>query len=304
MYWTKRWFQFGIILLLALTWGSSFILMKIGLRSFDFMQAASIRILLASLFLLPVAIRNLKYLRKQDLKYLLIAGFIGSFFPAFLFTKAQTQIDSALAGMLNSLTPFFTLIIGLLVFKIKPGWRQISGLFIGLAGAIGLISIGEGVSLKQINLYALFIVLATIFYGVNVNVIKTYLTHLRGPQITSLSFMFLWPFALGYLLTTDLQAVVQKENWHLHFAALATLGIVGTALAMLLMNSLIRYTSAIYSASVTYIIPIFAIFWGVIDGEQITIFHILCMIFILGGVWLTNRKNRRPKTEDQRLKFD
>lgn len=298
MHWEKRWFQYFILFLLALTWGSSFILMKIGLKSFDFMQAASIRIMLASLVLLPVAIHNLKHLKKKDLKYLLVAGFIGSFIPAYLFTKAQTQIPSALAGMLNSLTPFFTLIIGLLMFKTKTKPRQVIGLIIGLGGAIGLISLGEGVSLKDINLYALFIVLATIFYGTNVNVIKTYLTHLRGPQITSLAFMFLWPFALGYLLTTDLKSVVAQEGWLWHFTALAILGIVGTALAMLLMNSLIRYTSAIFSASVTYIIPIFAIMWGAIDGEKITILHFICMVFVLGGVWLTNKKERRPKTQD------
>lgn len=298
MHWEKRWFQYAILLLLALTWGSSFILMKIGLRSFDYMQAASIRILLASLFLLPLSLSHLKHLRKKDLKYLLIAGFIGSFFPAFLFTKAQTQIPSALAGMLNSLTPFFTLIIGWLLFRTKTGIRQILGLIIGLAGATGLVTAGEGLRLSDVNVYALFIVLATLFYGINVNVIKTYLTHLRGTQITSLSFMFLWPFALVYLLTSDLQAVVQKVNWPWHFAALATLGIIGTATAMLLMNSLIRYTSAIVASSVTYIIPVFAIFWGVIDGERITILHILCMVFVLGGVWMTNRKERRPKTQD------
>jgi drug/metabolite transporter (DMT)-like permease len=299
MHWTKPWFQYSIILLLAFVWGSSFILMKIGLMSFTSNQAAAIRVLLASLALLPLSIRNLKALKKKDIKSLLVAGFIGSFIPAFLFTKAQTRIDSALAGMLNSLTPVFTLIIGMLFFNTKNGWRQIIGLILGLVGAVGLISLGEGVSIKNINTYALFIILATVFYGTNVNVIKSTLTHLNGIQITSLSFMFLWPFALGYLLTTDFQPVFQSPNWGWHFGALALLGIVGTAIAMLLMNSLIRYTSTVFAASVTYIIPVFAIMWGILDGERITIMHIGCMTIIMGGVWLINKtKDRRPKTQD------
>jgi len=289
MNWEKRWFQLMIILILAFIWGSSFILMKIGLKSFTSNQAAAIRMLLASTVLLPVAIKHIKVLTKKDLPSLLVAGFIGSFIPAFLFTKAQTRIDSALAGMLNSLTPVFTLLIGLLFFKAKFKWTQIVGLILGLIGAGGLITLGEELSIKSINSYGLFIVLATIFYATNVNTIKTHLTHLSGAKITSLSFMFLWPVAGIYLLLSDFSQVGQNPDWYLHLGALAILGIVGTAIAMLVMNSLIRYTSAIFASSVTYIIPVFAIFWGVVDGEKFTIMHFVFMTVVMGGVYLINQ---------------
>jgi len=292
MHWKKPWFQFVILMLLAFIWGSSFILMKIGLKSFSSEQAAGIRMLLASLVLLPYSIKNLKHLQKKDLKSLLIAGFIGSFIPAFLFTKAQTQIDSSLAGMLNSLTPVFTLIVGMLFHKTKFKYLQGIGLILGLIGAIGLITSGEDLSLGKVNSYALLIVLATTFYAININTIKSKLSHLTGVQITSLAFFFTGPAALIYLLTTDFQPVFEVPNWPIHFLALATLGIVGTAIAMLLMNSLIRHASAIYASSVTYIIPIFAIGWGILDGEKITILHLICMTFILLGVYLINKKKQ------------
>lgn len=290
MHWEKRWFQYSILLLLAFVWGSSFILMKIGLKSFSSNQVAAIRILTASLVLLPISIKNLKHLKRKDLKSLLIAGFIGTFIPAFLFTKAQTRIDSSLAGMLNSITPVFAMIVGILFYKAKTGWMQITGLILGLLGAVWLISLGEGVSIGNINTYAFFIVLATIFYGINVNVIKSTLTHLTGAQITSLSFMCFWPVALVYLLSTDFDPVFQNTKWPLHLLAITALGIIGTAIAMLLMNSLIRYTSAVFATSVTYIIPIFAIGWGILDGEQITLLHIACMTVIMLGVYLINQR--------------
>ncbi|WP_321279365.1 DMT family transporter [Marinifilum fragile] len=290
MHWKKPWFQISILILLAFVWGSSFILMKIGLKSFSSEQAAGIRMLLASLVLLPYSIKNLKFLQRKDLPSLLVAGFVGSFIPAFLFTKAQTQIDSALAGMLNSLTPLFTLLVGILFFKTKFKWLQTIGLVVGLIGALGLITSGKELNFGSINSYALLIVLATSFYGININTIKAKLSHLSGVQITSLSFFFTGPAALIYLLTTDFQPVFATPNWALHFLALAALGIIGTAMAMLLMNSLIRHISAVYASSVTYIIPIFAIFWGVVDGENITLLHLTYMSGILLGVYLINKK--------------
>jgi len=290
MYWEKRWFQFGVLLLLAFVWGSSFILIKVGLKSFSSEQAAAIRMFLASVVLLPYAYKNLKLLNRKNLPSLLIAGFIGSFIPAFLFTKAQTQIDSALAGMLNSLTPVFTLIVGFVFFKSKFKGRQVMGLILGLVGALGLIIAGENIEIGNFNAYGLLIVLATTMYALNINVIKSNLSHLTGIQITSLSFMFLSPVSLIYLFTTDLKPVLENPDWPVHLGALAFLGIIGTAAAMLLMNSMIRHVSTIFASSVTYIIPIFAIMWGIFDGEIITLHHIGCMTIIMFGVYLINRK--------------
>ena len=289
MIWEKRRFQFSILFLLAFIWGSSYILMKIGLKSFSHNQAAAVRILLASSVLMPLSLKNLKYLKRKDVPALLVAGFMGSFIPAFLFTMAQTRIDSSLAGMLNSLTPVFTLLTGIIFFKAKTGWMQVLGLLLGLSGAVWLISLGLGVSIHNINPYALFIVLATLVYAVNLNVVKATLTHLTGAQITSLSFMFLWLPALIFLITTDFNPVFENPAWPYHLLALATLGIIGTALSMLLMYSLIRYTSTVFATSVSYIIPIFAISWGLLDGEHITLLQIACMGLILMGVYLINR---------------
>lgn len=297
MIWEKRWFQFAIMLLLAFIWGSSFILMKIGLKSFSSDQAGALRIILASLALLPISVRQLSHLQRKDLTSLLVAGFIGSFFPAFLFMKAETRIDSALAGMLNSLTPVFTLIVGVMFHKTIFKRTQIAGLILGLSGAAGLMLAGESVSLGTFNSYALYIVLATGFYAISINQIKSKLAHLTGPQVTSLSFLFIGPVALAYLVTTDLAPALATPDWPLHLLALATLGIVGSALAMLLMNTLIRHSSAVAASSVTYIIPIFAIMWGVLDHERVTTIHLVCMGFILSGVYLINLKRTQPKKQ-------
>ncbi len=290
-YWKKPWFQFLALLILAFIWGSSFILMKTGLKSFSSEQVAGIRILLASLVLLPFSIKNLKFLKKEDVKSLLIVGFLGSFIPAFLFTKAQTQIDSSLAGMLNSLSPVFTLIIGMLLYKTNFKSLQALGIVIGLIGALGLIVSGDGLSIGNVNAYTLLIVLATIFYAINANEIKSQLSHLTGIQVTSLAFLFTLPASIIYLLTTNFKPVFTNPSWTIHLLSIAALGIIGTALAALLLNIIIRNTSAIYAQSVTYIIPIFAIFWGLMDGEMISALHIVSMCFILLGVYLTNKRN-------------
>jgi len=293
MIWQKRWFQFTILMILAFIWGSSFILMKIGLESFSSYQAAALRILMASLVLLPIAIQQIRKLKFKDLKSLLVAGFIGSFFPAFMFMEAETQIDSSVAGILNSLTPVFTLIIGLLFHRMVFRWLQVAGLSLGLAGATGLILAGEGFQLGTVNSYALLIVLATCFYAISINQIKSNLPHLTGLQVTSFSFLFIGPVALIYLLTVDFAPAMANPEWPTHLLALAALGIVGSALAMMLMNSLIRYSTPVAASSVTYIIPIFAIMWGLLYGEKVTLLHLGCMGLILAGVYLINWKGKR-----------
>lgn len=295
MIWTKRWFQLAMLMVLAFIWGSSFILMKIGLKSFSPDQAGALRILLASLALLPLSLKQLPYLRKKDIASLLVAGFIGSFFPAFLFMIAETRIESSLAGMLNSLTPVFTLVVGLIFYGTAFKPTQLAGLLLGLAGATGLILAGDGFRVGAVNSYAFLIVLATCFYAISINQIKTHLPHLTGIQVTSLAFLFIGPAALIYLLSTNLSEVTTHPGWPIDLLALATLGIIGTAVAQLVMNSLIRHSSAVAASAVTYVIPVFAIMWGVIDGEKVSFLHLICMGFILSGVYLISRKGK-PKS--------
>jgi drug/metabolite transporter (DMT)-like permease len=245
--------------------------------------------------LAPIAIKQINKLQRKDLVSLLIVGFIGSFFPAFMFMEAETRIDSALAGMLNSLTPVFTLIVGLIFHRTAFRWMQAIGLSLGLIGATGLILAGDGIQIGTMNSYALYIVLATLFYAISINQIKSKLSHLTGVQVTSFSFLFIGPVALIYLLTTDFAPVLANPSWPLHFLALATLGIIGSAMAMLLMNSLIRYSSAIAASSVTYVIPVFAILWGLLLGEKVTWLHVFCMFLILAGVYVINWKWNKGK---------
>ena len=168
----KKSWQWATLFILALIWGSSFILMKKGLESYDHIQVAAFRIFFSFVFLLPLTIKNLRVLRKDNIQSLLIVGLVGFAIPALLFTKAQTRIDSSLAGILNSLTPLFTLIVGLLLYKSSAKWINVVGLLMGFAGALGLMWNGNMDILKGINFFALFVVAATICYGINVNEVK------------------------------------------------------------------------------------------------------------------------------------
>ena len=284
----KKFWQWIALFVLALIWGSSFILMKKGLASFSSSQVASIRIFASFMFFSPFFLKNLKLINRKNLKSLLIVGFLGSAIPAFLFTKAQTVIESSLAGILNSLTPMFTLIIGWLFYKSSINLRKITGILLGLFGAIGLIYNGLNV-FNSINIYSLLVVLATICYGITANEIKTNLKEMDGVKITMLGFLFTGPFAGIYLLFSKFPNADVDKNIYTNLGFVLILALFGTVLALILFNNLIKHTPLLFSVSVTYLIPIIAIMWGVIDGEIITLIHLLWMGIILLGVFLINK---------------
>lgn len=284
----KAW-QWAILLILSLIWGTSFILMKKGLESYSYSQVAAFRIFFSFVFMLPVTIRNIKVIRRDNILSLLIVGFIGFAIPALLFTKAQTRIDSSLAGMLNSLTPLFTLIVGILFYRNSARWINIAGLFMGLIGAIGLMWNGDMNIFRGINVFALFIVVATICYGINVNEIKFKLVNLSSLEITSLAFLFTGPVAGIYLLFTDFSSVPETPDYLLNLAYIALLALFSSVIAVLVFNHLIKFTTTLFATSVTYIIPLFAIMWGIIDGESIRIIQLLWITVILLGVYLVNK---------------
>ena len=276
-----HWLVLGI---LSLIWGTSYILMKKGLESFSVFQVASLRILISFLCLLPVAIHSLHRLKREDIPSILIIGFLGSGIPAFLFPLAQTRIDSSVAGMLNSLSPVFTLTMGILMYQRKAIRSQTAGVFLGLLGAAGLLYSGS----FTFNYYGLFVVLATLLYGISSNEVGR-VQGFNGLEITSLAFFVLGPFAIATLLLTDLQAPLVTEHWMRNLGFIAILSVCGSAIALALFYRLIRDTSPVFASMTTYFIPIVATFWGLSDNERLTSTMLISVLLILAGVYLINR---------------
>ena len=281
--------------LLAIIWGSSFILMKRGLVSFSADQVAAIRMSVSFLSLFPLVIYRMKDVKKQYYKYIFATGILGNGLPSFLFAHAQTQISSSVAGILNSLTPVFVLIVGALVFGSVFKVSHITGVIIGLAGAVSLIFVNtKGQLSGSNNLYGLLIIIATVSYAFSVNIIRKYLYEIDSLLITGFAL-----FAAGipcgiFLFTTDFTSRLsaQPEAWH-SLGYVALLGLFGTAISTILFNKLIKISNALYASSVTYLIPVVAMFWGVFDGEAISYLHFLAMGGILLGVYLINLESIR-----------
>ena len=289
--------QWGTLIILALFWGSSFILMKKGLRSFSHGQVAAFRIFFSFLFFLPYGLKKLKKITRNNWRSVLLVAIIGNTLPAFLFTKAQTQIDSALAGVLNSLAPLFTLIVGLLFYKAKARWINVLGIILGFIGASGLIIVNPqnigSFKLSDMNIYGLFVVLATLFYGINANEIKYKLKDLRGIEITALSFSIAGPLGLAYLLCSDFSHVAETGHYLQDLGYVFMLAMFSSVAALSIFYTFIQYVDPLFATSVTYLIPVFAIFWGVIDGEQVVPLQFLFIAGILMGVYLVTKNNNR-----------
>ena len=275
---------------LATIWGSSFILMKKGLLVFSDTQVAALRLFIAFLSLTPFLFQAFKKVNKKHILPIFIMAFFGNGIPAFLFTKAQTELDSSLVGILNSLVPLFTLLLGVYFFKSKPSKINILGVLLGLCGAVflALFVAGNGI---EINNYVLLVVLATVMYAISINVIKKYLQNIDALSVTALAFAIIGPLSAFYIFSTDFLTLVQTEEGIEALLYITLLAIVGTSAAVVIFNKLIIRSSAIFASSVTYLIPIIAILWGVFDGENITMHHILAVIIILSGVYLVNKKS-------------
>jgi drug/metabolite transporter (DMT)-like permease len=287
---SKKLWQWLAMLFLAMVWGSSFILMKKGLMAFSFLQVAAIRVFFAFIILLPVIVRHIGKLNRSNYKNLLVVSYAGIFFPAFLFALAQTHISSALSGMLNSSSTLFALIVGILFYKSRPLPNQYFGVFIGLIGALSLITGGDFESLFGVNAYSFFVLIATIGYGINVNEVRYKLAGMNGIQITTLSFLLVGPTAGIILFSTNLTAAWQSDWFWQSLLAVLTLSALGSVISLFVFNNLIRHTSALFATSVTYIIPLFAILWGLFDGETVNLIQVAGIFIVLFGVYLVNRK--------------
>jgi len=281
----------ALLIILAIIWGTSFILIKRSLVAFDAGEVGALRMLFAGIVLLPLALLNYKKVKGKNWGVLFIVGFLGSFIPAFLFAKAETHLDSSLAGALNALTPIFVLIVGAILFTQRFSKSQVTGIIIGFSGTVFLVFAGSS-GTTNINFYGLFVVLATICYGFNANIIKFNIKGLNALTITSISLGLVMPLALIYILFfTDITHQVYTDpSARISLFYVSILGIMSTAVAMGIFNKLIQITTPIFSSSVTYLIPIVAVIWGFWDGEVLLMGHYLGMLGILTGVYIANRK--------------
>lgn len=282
--------NWGIFLVLSIIWGSSFILMKEGMHTLSPYQVASIRILSAGLVLTPFALKALKQIPQNKWLLVILSGFLGNFIPAYLFCIAETQIDSSLAGILNALTPLFTILVGISFFQLKANKTKIWGVIIGFIGLCLLMISGKDVSFQNIS-YAGFVLIATVCYGINVNMVGRHMKEVGSLNIASLAFVFLIiPSAIILYVTgyTDLPLtdapVLQATG------ASFILGVLGTAFASIIFYMLVKRAGTLFASMVTYGIPFVAVFWGLLDGEKITLLQVGCLGVILCGVYLVNKK--------------
>ena len=287
--------NWGSLIVLSLIWGSSFILIKRGLEIFSPGEVGAYRIVAGATFLLPLSLPRIKNLSSQQIQNLILVGLVGSFIPAFLFAKAQTQLSSSLTGVLNALTPLFVVLIGALFFSSKITLRNGIGLAIAFIGVVILVSVKEGQdfgTFSGINSYAFFVILACICYGFNLNLIKFRFEKLKPIEISAISLLVVMPMALIYLMAgTDFSYKVTQVDGALKALGYITLlGVFGTALALILFNIMVKKVTPVFASSVTYLIPIVAIFWGVLDGEVLLAGHYIGIAAVILGVWFGNRK--------------
>jgi drug/metabolite transporter (DMT)-like permease len=282
----------ALLLVLSIIWGTSFILIKQGLKVFGPQELGALRVSLATLMFLPVALVRVRELNTGDHFKLFASGLMGIFIPAFLFALAQQHLNSSLAGILNTLSPVWTMVIGAAVFGQRFRAITITGIAISFAGTLLLALTRSGDDAISFNSYALLIVFACALYGANLNWIKFKVHHLSTVTIVSVSLLLVGPLAIIYLLgmTPFLQTMQHEPGAWSAFGFIFLLALMSTAVANLLFYQLLQISSPLFASSVTYIMPLVAVLWGLLDGEQLSLGHLAGMICILGGVYLANRR--------------
>jgi len=289
----KKWLY---LIVLSMIWGTSFILIKKGLVGLTQIQLGSLRTVLTAIILFSVGLPTLKQIKKPQWKWIALSALFGTFFPAFLFAFAQKHIDSAVASILNSLTPLATAVLGYLVFSIYTTRRQMIGVFIGLLGSIMLIMAGAHINPNQNHWYGILVLIASVGYALNVNILKKYLNELSPLAIATGNFVVIVIPALLILIGTGyFDEIWTIPEVQVSTGYIAILALFGTALAKILFNKMIQISSPVFASSVTYTMPIVAVLWGIFDGERFGWYQAISALIVLFGVYLANQRKGSGK---------
>lgn len=286
-------FAWFLLILLSLIWGSSFILMYEGLKVFDAVSVALIRMSIAAVCLLPFLIYFRKRINLKETGLLLIIGLTGNAIPAYLFAQSETVLPTAVVGVLNSMSPIFTLLMGFLFFKLRFPALNVVGIIIGFIGAAMLALAGSSEAALNTNLsFSLLVVAATLCYGISTNLIKHFFNGRNPVYVATMALSLVgWPSLILLLTTTDFQTTITSNAAAPEaFGYLLILGAVGTAFGVVMFTKMLQASSLIFATSVTYTIPVVAVLWGIFLAEELTWIHGIGFLIILVGVWLSNRK--------------
>lgn len=289
----NRWF---LLTVLALTWGSSFILIKKSLLVFSPYEIGAFRVSVSGLILCYIGFPALRKMNRNTILWLVLAGFFGNFLPMYLFPIAQTRVSSSLAGILDSLVPIFVLILGFFLFGIKSKWLQVFGAFIGFAGAAMLMYFSEATSEESKLGYALLVVLATASYGAAGLIIKEKLQHVPSVKLSSAVFsVWMMPSLIVLFFSGFFNDFKDNPNTWEALGYLSILTVMGTAIAVMLYYKLIQQTSAVFASTVTYLMPLVAVIWGLMDGEKFSVWYVIGGMLILWGIYLIREKKMKVK---------
>jgi drug/metabolite transporter (DMT)-like permease len=285
----KKWIY---LIALSLIWGSSFILIKKSLIGLSPLQVGSLRIVFSSIMIFLIAFNKIKTIQKDKWKWIAVSAIIGTFLPAFLFAFAETQIDSAVASILNSLVPMNTVLIGLAVFKISTTKTQSIGVIIGFIGTSILIVSGSDLNPDQNYMYSGLVIICSILYATNVNLIKKYLFDVNAVAIAAGQFFVIFIPSIIVLVYSDFFKIDFINNKIIHESLfyVLLLSFFGTAMAKILFNKLIQISTPVFASSVTYSMLIVSVIWGILDGELFNINQAVATILIIIGVYLSNKK--------------
>ncbi len=294
--------KYVYLVILSLIWGTSFILIKKALGqdadgnlTLQPLQVGALRTMVSGVILIAIGWNSFAKTKRKDWPWLALSGLLGTFFPAFLFAYAQTEIDSAVSAILNSTVPLITLILGSILFGISFSKRQLLGVIIGLGGAVGLILAGMESNPGQNYLFVGLVLIACCCYASNVNIIKRYLQNIKPLAIATANFVFILPLAIIVFLSADgAQLEFTSEPVLTSLGYIVVLCIFGTVAAKVMFNKLVQMTSPVFASSVTYLMPVIGLTWGTLDGEKFTIWQGVATAVIILAVVLVTRNKKEP----------
>ena len=288
--------KWGTLIILSFIWGSSYILIKKGLTGLTPVQLGSLRVIITTILIAPIGYNKIKHIPKNKMKWVAISAFVGSFFPAYLFAFAETEISSSVTAVMVSLTPLFTLLISVIIFGEDLLKKQVIGVIIGFLGIVVLIN-NELLSSSFNILFIMFIVLAAFCYAVNANLLKYKLPNIPALGIVFMSFLFMFipAFIVLFFSNFPFSDFTSDPLILESIVYIVILALFGTAIAKVMYIKLLAISTPVFSVSTTYLMPVVAIFWGLLDGEEFKLTQFFGTSIILLGVYLVTKKKAPTK---------